>query len=278
MLTSTHHRINNHAKRLSLSDFEAFHYSPNANVAKQNTNHAATSVPQMPKNQKKVDAKWKERQVIDIAIELHQLFEPSIENEYNDVNSTKNKSMSRINMSHRIAVAINNDTSSKKSLSTMGLSKDSTHDDCIHGMNITPSTLLHYCHVMKWDVLHVRGCVYYHTGRQNESDNDENEGVDANNADGNASECRSASGIHIIHYDSNMLLCHADPTDIYNKYIPLTNIRKPLQSIHTYKLSDLNALKTKLNAWRLNNRQQDLPDCTLKKEVYSTLSDNIPHF
>ena len=199
---------------------------------------------------KRVDAKWKERQVIDIAIELHKLFEPSIVNEYNDVMSSKNKSMARINMSHRIAVAVNDALSSKKTLSAMGLSKESTHDDCIHGMNIAPSSLLHYCHAKQWSVVHVRGCVYYRTGPC---------------ADGDGDESPNVEPVHIIYYDSNTLVCDADPTDIYRKYIPLSNIKKPLQSIHSYKLSDLSLLRSKLNAWRSENNQHELSSDVLGK-------------
>lgn len=285
MLRQPQHRNLAHARPLppsapfSLSDFDAFHYRPkpstkeNAVASTPTPTPMPAPVPRAPSSSgKRVDSKWKDRQVIDIAIELHNLFEPSIVNEYNDVMSSKNMSMARINMSHRIAVAVNDAPSSKKALSAMGLSKESTHDDCIHGMNIAPSTLLHYCHAKQWSVVHVRGCVYYRTGPCAASDDD-------GDGDGDGStESPKLEPVHIIHYDSNTLVCDADPTDIYRKYIALSNIKKPLQSIHSYKLSDLNLLMSKLNAWRSENNQHELSGDVLKKDIYNTLSSNIPHF
>lgn len=282
MLGQSHHRI--HALPLSLSDFKAFHYCPVPSGAKETTNHSSAHVPapQTPKALNKVDAKWKDRQVVDVAIELQSMFEASIENEYNHAMSSKNKSMARINMSHRIAIAVNDDPSSKKTLSAIGLSKDSTQDDCIHGMNIAPSSLVHYCHVMQWDVLHVRGCVYYKTGPHDADDADDEAADDeAADDDGEANDHHKPPAIrrtHAIYYDSNTLVRDVDPTDVYNKYIPLNNIKKPLHSIHAYKLADLNKLKTKLDAWRVDNNQQKLSTGARKKEIYDALSSNIPHF
>lgn len=178
----------------------------------------------------------REKAPTPLVIDLYIMMQESKSYDYIIANYSKELSMMRINACYDVAKVLAN--ASSKNLAVHGFSKANAQADCINGMNILPSTLIFLCHVEGRNILHKKGDMYFW------------EGTDT-------------AGVTIVDYDKMTLLENADPTCIINNCVRVSNVMKPLKSIHSYKLSELQEYQKKLS--------KIPPNIKTKKELYEAI-------
>ena len=172
-----------------------------------------------------------------LVIDLYIMMQKSKSYDYIIANYSKELSMMRINACYEVAKVIAN--ASSKNLAIHGFSKADAQADCVNGMNILPSTLIFLCYVEGRNILHKKGDMYFWEGTDTDS-------------------------VTIVDYDKMTFLENADPACIINNCVRITNVTKPLKSIHSYKLSELQEYQKKLTKVPANIKT--------KKELYEAIS------
>lgn len=180
------------------------------------------------------------KQTKPLVIDLYIMLQKSLSYEYVMSNYSKDLSMMRINACYEIAEILSKTKISNRVLSTLGMNKNDAHSDCVNGMSILPSTLIFVCYVQGRNVLHKKKDCYF---------------WEVHNA--------STQNVTVIDYDKMTLLEDTDPSCIVNTCIRVSNIAKPLKSIHSYKLSEMQEYQKKLS---------QIPNTlSTKKEIYEAL-------
>lgn len=170
-----------------------------------------------------------------LVIDLYIMMQQSKSYDYIIANFSKELSMMRINACYEVAKVISK--ASSKNLAIHGFNKADAQADCINGMNILPSTLIFLCYVEGRNILHKKGDAYFWESTEGE--------------------------VTIVDYDKMTMLENADPTCIVNTCVRITNVTKPLKSIHSYKLSELQEIQSKLSKVPSN--------LTTKKDIYEAI-------
>ena len=142
---------------------------------------------------------------------------------------TRSAAMQRVDACHEIATAVTNWSGSKRAFTAVGFNRDAVLSDCAKGVHISARTLVCYGFVRNWSIWHCKGCVYFRTGDVSTPEPDYIVDYDVNEIISREKEANTESGDQFA----------ARVSALREKCLELTNLAKPLRSVHAYKHPEL---------------------------------------
>lgn len=161
----------------------------------------------------------------------------TMEEAFSRKEGTKTQDMQRVGACHEIAESIMTrakEPGSKRAFAAMGIERDAVLSDCAKGLHISARTMVCYGFIRNWSIWHRKGCTYFRTGSLKDEPD------------------------YIIDYDSHTLLKRGGPLPpvyddegddgkrfaewvdtIRKRCLEVTNLAKPLRSVHSYKHPEL---------------------------------------
>jgi hypothetical protein len=189
-----------------------------------------------------------------------------MEEHYMRKSGTMTHAMQRIDACHEVAKAVTEWPGTKRELTALGIDREDVLVDCAAGVHLSAKTLVMYGYVRGWRILHCKGCVCFVTG----------DGDPEYVLDHDVPSLRKTDDAHLA-ASGGAPPCTC--TEMRATRLELTNVTRPLRSVHMYKHGELLEMYERVK-WHIpSSSPSSLYDRrSTKKQLYEALEATVEGF